>query len=69
MDSSKILTGVGVIAMSYATLRFLRFVYLYARASSLKKYRYGNEPWALVTGASGEYLTMLFAPLQPLQPI
>lgn len=52
MDASKSLLGLGVAAVSYTSLRFLRFIYLYARPSSVKRYLYGPSPWALVTGAS-----------------
>ena len=52
MDASKSLFGLGVAAVSYTSLRFLRFVYLYTRPSSVKRYLYGPSPWALVTGAS-----------------
>lgn len=52
MDSSKLLYRLGVAIASYTTLRFLRFIYLYTRPSSIKRYLYGESPWALVTGAS-----------------
>lgn len=52
MDPASLLAGFGVIALSYLSLRFFRFVYLYARPSSLHRYRYGRESWCLVTGAS-----------------
>jgi len=52
MDPTAFCTGLGVIALSYLTLRFLRFLYLYTRPSSLHRYHYGPDPWALVTGAS-----------------
>jgi len=49
---SKLLSGLGVATASYLVFKFLRFVRLYTRASSLKRYLYGDTPWALVTGAS-----------------
>ena len=52
MDASHVLFGLGVATASYTTLRFLRFIYLYTRPSSIKRYLYGDSPWALVTGAS-----------------
>lgn len=52
MNTSKSLFGLGVAAVSYTSLRFLRFIYLYTRHSSVKRYLYGLSPWALVTGAS-----------------
>ena len=33
-------------------MRFLRFIHLYARPSSLKRYLHGADAWAFVTGAS-----------------
>ena len=52
MAASHVLFGLGVATASYTTLRFLRFIYLYTRPSSIKRYLYGDSPWALVTGAS-----------------
>ena len=52
MNLSQALSGVGIVTATYATLRFLRFVYLYSRPSSIKTYLHGDHPWALVTGAS-----------------
>lgn len=52
MDASQVFFGLGVATASYTTLRFLRFIYLYTRPSSIKRYLYGDSPWALVTGAS-----------------
>lgn len=46
------LLGLGVAAVSYTSLKFLRFIHLYTRPSSVKRYLYGDSPWALVTGAS-----------------
>lgn len=37
---------------SYTTLRLLRFIYLYTRPSSIKRYLYGDCRRVLVTGAS-----------------
>ena len=48
----KSLSGLGVAAVSYTSLKFLRFIYLYTRPSSVERYFYGDSPWALVTGAS-----------------
>lgn len=45
-------TGVGIATIVFLFLRFSRFIYLYLRPSSLSQYHYGEEPWALVTGAS-----------------
>ena len=53
MSFTMVFALLGALTLSYLTLRFLHFIYLYSRPSSLKKYRYGREPWALVTGASG----------------
>ena len=52
MYTSQTLVVLCVATVTYTTLRFLRFVHLYTRPSSIKRYLYGNEPWALVTGAS-----------------
>ena len=52
MSISQISIWIGFITASYITLRFLRFIYLYSRPSSIKRYLYGINPWALVTGAS-----------------
>ena len=52
METSHVVFGFGVAAISYISLRFLRFIYLYTRPSSIKRYLYGDSPWALVTGAS-----------------
>ncbi len=49
---SKLLSGLGVATALYLVFKFLRFVRLYTRPSSLKRYLYGDTPWALVTGAS-----------------
>lgn len=52
---SKVLLPIGAVLTFYLLLKFLRFVYLYTRPSSLKRYHYGHDgspPWALVTGAS-----------------
>lgn len=43
---------IGIISISFLAIRFLRFIHLYARPSSLKRYLYGDDAWALVTGAS-----------------
>ncbi|KAL8849321.1 MAG: hypothetical protein Q9221_005672 [Calogaya cf. arnoldii] len=50
--TSLIFTGVGIITIAFLFLRFSRFVYLYLRPSAISQYHYGEEPWALVTGAS-----------------
>ena len=52
MSLSQTFATVGIIATSFLAIRFLRFVHLYARPSSLKRYLHGDNPWALVTGAS-----------------
>ena len=52
MNASQLFSGLGVATASYITLRFLRFIHLYTRPSSVKRYLYGGNPWALVTGAS-----------------
>ena len=52
MISSQTLTTIGFISTSYLAIRFLRFVHLYVRPSSLKRYLYGDDAWAFVTGAS-----------------
>ncbi|KAM0801394.1 hypothetical protein BDR22DRAFT_848868 [Usnea florida] len=52
MYTSQILILSFVAIVMFTTLRFIRFVHLYTRPSSIKRYLYGNEPWALVTGAS-----------------
>ncbi|CAD6580852.1 MAG: hypothetical protein ASARMPRED_000341 [Alectoria sarmentosa] len=52
MHASQVLFGLGFATASYTALRFLRFIYLYTRPSSIKRYLYGHSPWALVTGAS-----------------
>ncbi|KAL8992580.1 MAG: hypothetical protein Q9169_006989 [Polycauliona sp. 2 TL-2023] len=52
MATSIIFSAIGIIAIVSLFLRFNRFIYLYTRSSSLSQYHYGQEPWALVTGAS-----------------
>ena len=53
MDFSQALFVLGVATAAYMILRFLRFIHLYTRPSSIKRYLYGDSPpWALVTGAS-----------------
>ena len=52
MFTPQTLAVLYVATVTYTTLRFLRFIYLYTRRSSIKRYLYGNESWALVTGAS-----------------
>lgn len=52
MDATTLFAGLGVTASLYLTLRFLRFLHLYTRPSSLPRYHHGRSPWALVTGAS-----------------
>ena len=52
MYASQIFIAVGVVTTTYISLRFLRFIYLYTRSSSIKRYLYSDSPWALVTGAS-----------------
>ena len=52
MYTSQTLIILCVAIVTYIIFRFLRFVHLYTRPSSIKRYLYGNEPWALVTGAS-----------------
>ena len=52
MYTQQTLLMLCVATVTYTILRFLRFVYLYTRPSSIKHYLYGDEPWALVTGAS-----------------
>ena len=49
---SQTLATIGLISTSYLAIRFLRFVHLYTRPSSLKRYLHGDNAWALVTGAS-----------------
>ncbi|KAI4258514.1 MAG: hypothetical protein L6R42_005044 [Xanthoria sp. 1 TBL-2021] len=45
-------TGIGIATIVFLFLRFSRSIYLYLRPSSLSQYHYGEEPRALVTGAS-----------------
>lgn len=52
MILSQTFATVGIISTSFLAIRFLRFVHLYARPSSLKRYLHGDDAWALVTGAS-----------------
>ena len=52
MDVSQMLLGLGIATAFYVALEFLRFIYLHTRPSSVKRYLYGDCPWALVTGAS-----------------
>ena len=49
---SNLFSLVGIAAISCFAFKFLRFIRLYTRPSSLKRYVYGADPWALVTGAS-----------------
>ena len=46
------LATIGIISISFLVTRFLRFIHLYARSSSLKRYLHGADAWAFVTGAS-----------------
>ena len=52
MMFSQTFATVGIISTSLLAIRFLRFVHLYARPSSLKRYLHGADTWAFVTGAS-----------------
>ncbi len=52
MTPSQILATVGIISISVLSIRFLRFIHLYTRPSSLKRYIHGGDAWAFVTGAS-----------------
>ncbi|KAL6719692.1 hypothetical protein ACLMJK_001613 [Lecanora helva] len=52
MESLSMLSGLGLAASSFLTIKLACFLFLYTRPSSLDKYRYGKEPWAFVTGAS-----------------
>ena len=52
MNASQLFFALGIATASFTTLRFLRFIYLYSRPSSIKRYLYADSPWALVTGAS-----------------
>ena len=52
MMFSQTLATIGLISTSYLAIRILRFVHLYTRPSSLKRYRHGDNAWALVTGAT-----------------
>ena len=49
---SQTLAMLGIITILYLAIRFFRFIHLYARPSSLKRYLHGPNAWALVTGAS-----------------
>ena len=49
---SQTFATIGFLSMSFLTIRFLRFIHLYARPSSLNRYLHGANAWALVTGAS-----------------
>jgi short-subunit dehydrogenase len=49
----RVFAWFGVISVSVLLLRFSRFVYFYfMQSSAVLRYRHGNEPWALITGAS-----------------
>ena len=50
--TTTLFSGLGLVTSTYLSLRFLRFIWLYIRPSSLSQYHYGDQPWALVTGAS-----------------
>ena len=52
MDASKVFSILGIVVSTYLAIRFIRFAYLFTLPSSLNKYHYGKDPWALVTGAS-----------------
>ena len=52
MIFSQTLATIGLISTSYLAIRILRFVHLYTRPSSLKRYLHGDNAWALVTGAT-----------------
>jgi 17beta-estradiol 17-dehydrogenase / very-long-chain 3-oxoacyl-CoA reductase len=49
------LSGIGGVSLAFLAVKILRFVKIYLRPSSLKRYqqpRGGNTPWALITGAT-----------------
>ena len=52
MFLSQTFATIGIISTSFLFIRFLRFLHLYTRPSSLKRYHHGDNPWAFVTGAS-----------------
>ncbi|KAL8670852.1 MAG: hypothetical protein Q9168_004631 [Polycauliona sp. 1 TL-2023] len=52
MAISSLFLFVGITTIVFLFLRLSRFSYLYIRPSSLPRYHYGQDPWALVTGAS-----------------
>ena len=52
MFLSQTFATIGIISTSFLFIKFLRFIHLYTRSSSLKRYHHGDNPWAFVTGAS-----------------
>lgn len=48
----ELFSRVGIATTIFVLFKFLRFIHLYTRPSSLKRYHHGSNPWALVTGAS-----------------
>ena len=52
MFPTQIFSTIGIAATGILAFRFLRFLYLYLRPSTLKRYLHGGDAWALVTGAS-----------------
>ena len=52
MISPQTFATIGIISTSFLFIKFLRFIHLYTRSSSLKRYHHGASPWAFVTGAS-----------------
>ena len=52
MIFSQTFATIGIISTSFLFIRFLRFIHLYTRPSSLKRYLHSNDAWAFVTGAS-----------------
>jgi 17beta-estradiol 17-dehydrogenase / very-long-chain 3-oxoacyl-CoA reductase len=49
----RVFAGFGVILVSVLLLRFSRFVYFYfVQGPAIQSYHHGEEPWALITGAS-----------------
>lgn len=58
MDTyTKVLSSLGAVWISFLAAKFLLFVWIYIRPSSILRYRHNHhnssaEPWAIVTGAT-----------------
>ena len=49
--TTEVLASLGALTVAFIVLQTFRLIWLYTRPSSLDRYHYGKEPWALVTDA------------------